>query len=342
MRKLIVLFFTLSILTLLGCSNDPEESSPSRENNGEASEEAIQNSVKEEVATKKNVPNFNTFTYNGQKFEIVYFYQSFIDYLEKAKEQPDNLDELYLETVINPLGGGDGQWILQQWGFGTPTRPALLDKYLQSLIENHDTIKDLIINALKDSADQLQPGVTKYVYVLPANPDDAFTLRRNEGVAGTAWDQSFMTIQIAPPFLKESNLKFAVAHEYHHTVFLENNNLTMEDSLLDFVLIEGKADTFARIIYPDIQTPWSGFSTGTDEIQTWQVLQKNVSSTDSLIKDLFFHGDGVKGLPRWANYKIGNKIMESFIDENTNVSITDWTNMSSDEVLEKSKYSEKH
>lgn len=34
--------------------------------------------------------------------------------------------------------------------------------------------------------------------------------------------------------------------------------------------------------------------------------------------------------------------MESFIDENTNVSITDWTNMSSDEVLEKSKYSEKH
>lgn len=342
MRKLIVLFFALLLLTLWGCSHDTDKSGLSHENDGEASEQAKQDLVKEEVATKKNIPSSNTFTYKGQGFEIVYFYQNFIDYLEKAKEQPDNLDELYLESVINPLGGGDGQWISQQWGFGTPTRPALVENYLQSLIENQETINNLIIDALKDSADQLPPGATKYVYVLPANPDDAFTLKQNEGVSGVAWNQNIFTIQIAPPFLEESNLKFSVAHEYHHTVFFENNELTMADSLLDFVLLEGKADTFAQMVYPDIQVPWSDFSTDKYENQTWQVLQKNASSTDPLMKDLFFQGDGVKGLPRWANYKIGNKIMESFVDENTTISIPDWTNMSSDEILEKSKYSEKH
>ena len=34
--------------------------------------------------------------------------------------------------------------------------------------------------------------------------------------------------------------------------------------------------------------------------------------------------------------------MDSFLEEYPDISITNWTNMSSDEVLEKSKYSEKH
>ena len=159
MRELIVLFFAVVLLTLWGCSNNTDMSQTSHKNDKEASEQAKQNSVKEEVTTYKNVPSSNTFTYKGQGFEIVYFYRNFIDYLEKVKEQPNNLDELYLESVINPLGGGDGQWISKQWGFARPTRPALLENYLELLIENQETINNLIINALKNSADQLAPGV---------------------------------------------------------------------------------------------------------------------------------------------------------------------------------------
>lgn len=335
-----IFIFLFSILTLFGCDFESDKTSSSPENNAENSIEVHENSLKDEETPKKNIPSSETFTYKGQGFEVVYFYENYMNYLEKVKEQPANSDELFKEAVLNPLGGGDGKWILQQWGFQTPTRPALLEKYLQTLIEKQDIINNLIVEALKDSADQLQPGVSKYVYVLPANPDDAYTLKKVKGTAAITWNQNTMTIQIAPPFLEESNLKFAVAHEYHHTVFLEKNELRVDDTLLDSVLIEGKADTFARIIYPDIHTPWSDFSTRENEIQTWKVLQQNASSTDSLVKDSFFLGDGVKGLPKWANYKIGNKVMDNFIERNPDVSIADWTNLPSNEILEKSKYGE--
>ncbi|WP_161493892.1 DUF2268 domain-containing putative Zn-dependent protease [Virgibacillus necropolis] len=65
---------------------------------------------------------------------------------------------------------------------------------------------------------------------------------------------------------------------------------------------------------------------------------KPINQPSTKIKDRFFFGDSSKNVPKWAKYKTGNKIMESFIEENPNVSIANWTDMRADEILMKSKY----
>ncbi|AIF45296.1 hypothetical protein X953_06680 [Virgibacillus sp. SK37] len=337
MNKLLVVLLFIFLVALTACSHDSDKTSSPHE---KALEETDDSATKEEDTTKQEVPSSFSFTYKDQQFEVVYYYKNFLEYIEKAEKQPYNLNGLYIETIINPIAEEKGVRLSKGWGFGTPTQPDLLAQYLQSLIENQDTVHEIIIDSLKKSADKLQPGADKYVYVFPANPDDNDGMKRMEGVAASAWNENFFAIQIAPPYFEERSLKQAVAHEYHHTVFFENNELGY--TLLESILIEGKADTFAKIIYPDIHMPWSNFSSEKNESQTWKVLKENMTSTMPSTQDEFFLGEPSKGIPEWANYKMGNKIMESFIEKKPNVSIEDWTNMPAAEILEKSKYAEKH
>ncbi|WHX28088.1 DUF2268 domain-containing putative Zn-dependent protease [Virgibacillus halodenitrificans] len=339
MKKLPFLLL-LILIALTACSYDSANPASTLDNNKKAAEQSAHSSATEGDSTKEEVPSSFSFTYIGQKFEVVYYYKSFLQYIEKAEQQPKNLNGTYIETIINPIAEERGVRLSKGWGFGTPTQPDLLAEYLQSLIENQDTIHKIITDSLKKSANELQPGADKYVYVFPANPEDKDVMESVVGVSAFTWNENFISLQIAPPFFNESSLKQAVAHEYHHTVLFENNELGY--TLLESVLIEGKADTFAKIIYPEIQMPWSYFSSEENESQTWEVLKENMTSAMPSIQDEFFLGNTGKGLPQWANYKIGNKIMDSFIEENPNITIDDWTDMPANEILEKSKYAEKH
>jgi uncharacterized protein YjaZ len=67
-------------------------------------------------------------------------------------------------------------------------------------------------------------------------------------VNGYAWNQNILVIMIDPSFLEE-HLKYTIAHEYNHVVAMENNEAY---TLLEGTILEGKADTFAKMI---IQ-PW--------------------------------------------------------------------------------------
>ncbi|WP_060678743.1 DUF2268 domain-containing protein [Virgibacillus halodenitrificans] len=339
MKKLPFLLF-LFLIALTACSYDSDNPASSQDNDKKASEQSAHSSATEADTTKEEVPSSFSFTYKDQQFEVVYYYKSFLEYIEKAEQQPENLNGLYIETIINPIAEERGIRLSKGWGFGTPRELETLEKYLKSLIDNQDTIHKIITDSLKKSANELQPGADKYVYVFPANPEDNHVMETMEGVAASAWSENFFAIQIAPPYFEEKSLKQAVAHEYHHTVFFKKNELSY--TLLESVLIEGKADTFAKIIYPDIQMPWSNFSSEENESQTWKVHKENMTSAMPSIQDDFFLGNTSKGLPQWANYKIGNKIMESFIEEKPNITIGDWTDMPANEILEKSKYAEKH
>ncbi|GAA0501845.1 hypothetical protein GCM10008986_31720 [Salinibacillus aidingensis] len=161
-----------------------------------------------------------------------------------------------------------------------------------------------------------------------------------KGVSGIAWNKDFILIQIAPPFFDENSLKNTVAHEYHHSVFFENNDNSSSLTLLEEVMLEGRADTFARLMYPSTETPWSDFSSQHLEETTWKAFRENLNSTDASIKDDFFYGNSSRGIPDRSSYKIGNKIMDRFIQKNPDVSIAEWTEMSADEILNKSKFEE--
>ncbi|WP_277584648.1 DUF2268 domain-containing putative Zn-dependent protease [Psychrobacillus antarcticus] len=65
-----------------------------------------------------------------------------------------------------------------------------------------------------------------------------------------------MILQIGTSF-SENMLKYVVAHEYHHAINILANGEISFYTVLDRILFEGKVDSFARIVYPDLSSPWT-------------------------------------------------------------------------------------
>ncbi|RKQ12427.1 hypothetical protein D8M05_18305 [Oceanobacillus bengalensis] len=68
-------------------------------------------------------------------------------------------------------------------------------------------------------------------------------------------------------------------------------------------------------------------------------LKANVESTEPSIYNDFSSGNPTKELPLWSNYKIVYQITESFIENNPDTTILEWTKLDANELVKDSKYS---
>lgn len=316
MKKIYCIFIIINLsILLISCSNKTEKvDSPP--------EPVIQSPI--------------VFEHNDQEFKIFTYYQEFIDFLESAKKEPNNLEELYKQSVLEALRqNGLGYEILNDWMFTTPSDIEALEESIKKLINKQNLLNESIKEALSKSSDQL-PGGDKSIYVLPAIPEFSSIMEDMNYSTGSVWNKNSMLILIDSSFLEE-NLKHTVAHEYHHTVYMETNN-TYWYNLLEQSITEGKADTFAKVIYPDVDIPWIKPLSGQIKKEVWKIFTENLHSTDSELGIDFVEGNDWKGIPRWSKYKIGDKIMESFLERNPEVSIEEWTKMPSEDILAKSEY----
>jgi hypothetical protein len=272
------------------------------------------------------------FKHHEQEFKIINYYQESLEFLGNAKKDPNNLDVLYRQSVIEELkNNGFGYDQLSDWMFTTPTNLEALEESVDTLIDQQDLLNESIKKALVDSANLL-PGGNRTVHILPARPE--FFLH-DRYVLGVVWNENSMLIVINPSFLEEE-LKFTVAHEYHHTIYYETVKNRTND-LLENIIVEGKATMFQKMIYPDMEVPGiSTFSIQDDKV--WNIFMDNLESTDLELRDDFRLGNQEKGIPTWSTYNIGYQVMESLLEENPNLPIEEWTQMSSKDILEKSEF----
>lgn len=77
---------------------------------------------------------------------------------------------------------------------------------------------------------------------------------------------------------------------------MEENEVNRTNTLLDTVILEGKADLFCEIIFPDIYTPWSEPLSENLENETRKILMNNLSSIDSKINEEFYNGNPNRGI----------------------------------------------
>ncbi|QDP41189.1 DUF2268 domain-containing protein [Radiobacillus deserti] len=327
-KWLVLMWLWLPSLLLLGCTNE--------NSNG-----------KTEVKTSPDVPV--TFEYKQQEYEIRNFYDELLEYAEKADSQSDQLNEIYREHVLEPFrihafGEMGGYSAISSWHFAPPEDIKELEEDIKALKKRKNKINTLIIEALKESADKLPPDEGKTIYLFPANysvPGLSYSLPLMGGVTGRVWNEDFVFFRLDPSFEKES-LQYMIAHEYHHTVNFEKSKENHSETLLEAVMIEGKAELFAETVYPDVEVSWSKpFISQQSEQKVWNYLKENQNLTNVEIKSEFTNGNPRKNLPQWSLYRIGKRIMEIFVDNNPDISIQDWTKLPAREILSKSKYEEK-
>jgi len=307
--NLIVIVITLSIL-LFSCSNETEIV---------------------EIPTIDLQENPIVFKNKEQEFKIYTYYEEFEKFLESAKDQPDKLDELYEETIVKPVSSDLGLHRLNHWMLSPPKNVEAMEQLMENLNEKKTVINELVIEALKESSDLL-PGENKFIYVLPSTPQNKSMLKKVNYVTGEAFNKYTMIILVDPSFL-DIDIKHTIAHEYHHLVAMESE---VGDTLLERVVLEGKAEAFSKNLYPSIDVPWVKPLTGHYKEESWKIFNENLNSVDYGVWADFFYGNRSKGILPWTSYKIGFQIMENFLIENPDISIEEWTRMPAKEIYTKS------
>lgn len=131
------------------------------------------------------------------------------------------------------------------------------------------------------------------VCILALPPNDRFVIDKMGGVTGSA-SGSFIHLQIYPTEGWLAKVRHTVAHEYHHVVWFQRfPDWTDTFTLLDNLVLEGRADSFAEMIYPGAAAPWTDALTAEQEGREWSLLQPLMTSSDyELIAQVMFGGGG--------------------------------------------------
>ncbi|OIU71806.1 hypothetical protein BHE18_03885 [Rossellomorea aquimaris] len=279
-----------------------------------------------------------TFSAGGQNFTIIPFYEETLDYIEVVEENSLlNTLGTYRYTVKDPMLDrmSEQKMILNMDIPASVTitqRINELKEKTAQLIRDQDKTNAAIQGAL-DASTGLLSGGDKTFYVLPVNPD--LPMEGMGGVAAWTLDENVILLLLDPSY-KEDRLSYTIAHEYHHAVSMESDPIY--DSLLDFVLFEGKGDAFAQNVYPDVKIPWT---TKVKDIEL-EVAFSQLEAAGMTAEMELYHswelGDPAMNIPRWANYKMGNLIMQSYLENHPGVPIGEWTSLGAEELVRESDY----
>jgi uncharacterized protein YjaZ len=334
-KLLIIAVMIVSLLT--GCVEEQAKETMKqaiKENNSNESDTTKEYEIKNAIPVQ--------FKVGEQEFEIIPFFEPILEYVDKVNESSEqNHKELYLSTVVEPFrkmtfaeDGGLG--LENKFNFFAPLKMEKLNESIILLDENYDHFTHLIKDGLEKSA-ELLPGGKKTIYLLPFNPDQGQAISFMNGVTAFATPEQFIVLQIAPQKYKEEMIPYVISHEYHHTVYTEKIKNHRKD-IIDYVLVEGKADSFANLIYPTMNLSWTAVMPPKELQNIWNWANERRYSFNE--NDLTEMRAGNRIIPQSSDYRLGYGIMQHFLKNNPDIPIHEWTYMSPDEILEKSGFPE--
>ncbi len=294
-----------------------------------------------------NVDSFfsssTTVSYQGQQFTIIPAYEGMTKYVERARKSGESeWEKIFEETVLEPFAK-------EFWGQTFDiynSLPIKMIKDIDTLEESIELLKasnatEIIADALKTSSSFLS-GPNIKVYVLALDPDRHFEINNMKGLSGFAYGNGNILIMIDPKSPWEELLPYLVAHEYHHeVVFGRTIGGHYNGTLLSTIILEGKADTFASIVYPDIEGPWTTPLSHEEEKAVWEKMSVYRDVDTYAIVTKFQFGHSGLNIPQWSGYKVGYQIMQDLLKHEPELTISEWTNMRNDEILIRSRFEER-
>lgn len=193
------------------------------------------------------------------------------------------------------------------------------------------------VTAAMQSATDLLPGQPTTVCLIAA--DSAWTyLRDMGGVGGFTPGANTFWVTILPQPGWQDWIRYTVAHEYHHSVWLARHGATDPiNNMGDYLVFEGRADAFAAIVDPTRRPAWTHALSAEQEPRAWRTMQRHLQATaPELLTGLMF--GGADGMPRWGGYTIGFRIVQTYLKSHAQASIEQWTAIKASELLRQSGY----
>jgi hypothetical protein len=166
-----------------------------------------------------------------------------------------------------------------------------------------------IATAAWDKANAALPQGPIRVCVDFAPASDTFTSERMGGVAGVTAGHGRILLRVSPTADWRSALPYALAHEMHHSYWAQHYfHVDQPFTLADYMVFEGRADYFAGTLFPH-HAPWTQALDPDAYAKTWNVLSKQLDATDPRILMAGMFGSPQAGIPMWAGYSIGYRLV---------------------------------
>lgn len=280
------------------------------------------------------------FSQSGQEFSIVSFYLYMPEYVKKAKENRGNIDRIYKRYVFDPI-----------WkDFASKGECSFLANNIKSPVTDLDAlnneidilsksgVEEIVKEAVKKAA-RIFPGPNTTIYLQVLDPIYKRFLPKTlqTGVVAHTFGSGRIFVAIDPTVQEWQNyLLKIVAHEYHHSVWLSRNFETINFSLIEYLILEGRADSFADLVYPETKSPWTDLLDQDKEYDVWNQIENKLHTRDNRLNLRIVVGD--KDIPFASGYTIGYRIMQEFLKNNPGVSLLEWTDMAAGDILLKSRY----
>ena len=268
---------------------------------------------------------------NDQKFEILTAWEIFDDYLARK----ENYKKYIFKRIQNEFGK-------------EPAYPFLYESIKaemapnEALVEVIDIMRGINFTAIVDSTYQIVtkelPGPDTKILFIPTNPEhrDAY---KEFGIGFHAFTLGTGKIIVSfdPTFENwRQLLPYALAHEYHHSVWTSRNFETADLSPIEYLVLEGRADSFASELFPDSVHPFTNlFDEETGE-RIWNLIEPKLHSRNSDMTENLYYG--TNEIPFGTVYTIGFRIVESYKRNNPQVDERMLIDMSPEMILEGSNY----
>lgn|GEM_PF-1896396 len=275
--------------------------------------------------------------------KVISAYKGMMEYISAARsaESPD-LVKLWAEYVLDPYWN---EWAAGQFNEERTRRemsdPITDTDSLEEAVKalSASNIEEMLRKAYKKISQRLPPPEADKVACVYANTwIDAGV----HGVVGMCIGDSIL-IQVNPLILGwKAYVPWVLAHEYNHTIWGYNYYYLKRNSshdLLTAIITEGEADSFAKVVCPEVHPRWLRALTAEQEREQWVALKEYLFCEDNMeLHRRFFFGDEKTSTPVNTGYTIGFSIVQAYLKARPGVSFTELAGIDAKEILEVGGY----
>ena len=153
------------------------------------------------------------------------------------------------------------------------------------------------------------PQQPVHVCVDVARSDDGFTRDRMGGLMAVTAGSGRIAIKVHPDADWAKLLPYLMAHELHHSYWIQQHfDPARPFTLADYLVLEGRADYFASQLQAH-PAPWIHALDDAGHATAWKNFSPLLDATDqpTLMGAMF--GNPNAGIPMWAGYSIGYRLV---------------------------------
>ena len=277
---------------------------------------------------------------------VIFLDAYYTDYLNSIKTDTTNLAKIYNEKIHDPIVNTyflkcEYRYFAANY-FSIPIHDTIgMHRNIVELNANKKKIDSIISLALTTDSKFLKNDSIS-VYIVPLKHYFKGISTRMGGITGETVGSKEIILTVDPEVTGwENNLKYAISHEYSHAYWAKIHPPIdpSEWVLLYSIIGEGKADSYAHIIYPGVAVPWVSALSDSAKNVLWNRIKPELKSTDiNLYYSVVFGHDTSKIYPLWGGYSIGYAIVQSALKNNSQLTPEQWMALKPEELLKMSDY----